>query len=137
MLKFNNEQSTRLKRLIRNYIITLSVGFGYLIWVLITNIKIPCVFYLITDKYCPGCGVSRMCMAIARLDFSAAMSHNVLVFCLLPVAMGLLIYKSAEYVKTGKTKDGLVEKIIYIIAFVLCIAFWILRNMEGFAYLAP
>ena len=78
-----------------------------------------------------------MFVAMAKLDFKKAIGYNMFAFILLPVFLPLFIYKSAEYIKNGSTKDCLIEKIIYIVSFVLCIAFWILRNTEAFHFLAP
>lgn len=137
MLRMNNEQSARLKKLMKKYAAVTVIGIAYLIWVLLTDLRIPCFFYVITDKYCPGCGVTRMCIDIARFDFKAAISHNVLVFCLLPVIFGFLVFKSVQYVKSGNIKDSIAEKVIYMIGFLLCIVFWVMRNMPRFLYLAP
>ena len=47
-----------------------------LFYLLICNLAgrplIPCMFHQITGLYCPGCGVSRMCLALFRLDFVSA-----------------------------------------------------------------
>lgn len=139
MKKMNLEQQKRLKHLLKRYGIVLAVGMAYLAFVLLTSWRIPCVFYLLWGGYCPGCGVTRMCAALARLDIKAAMGHNLLVFCLLPFLLGLLIWKSAVYVKKGN--EGMVrtkaETVFYLVAFVLCIIFTVLRNLPAYAWLAP
>lgn len=135
--KLDSFQKGRLKHLIKECAIIVGIGLAYLVFALITGISIPCIFHLITDRYCPGCGITRMFMDIARLDFSAAASHNLLVFSLLPYGIFIFIYKSYLYVKKGFTDDKLWEKIIYVILCVLCVAFWILRNLEGFEFLRP
>ena len=56
--------------------ILLGVGFAYLIFVSLTGLGIPCPFHAVTGLHCPGCGVTRMCVALARLDFAAAWDAN-------------------------------------------------------------
>lgn len=138
-MKMTLEQQKRLKYLIKLYGILLAVGLLYLVFVLVTSWRIPCIFNLLWGGYCPGCGVTRMCVALARLDIKAAMGHNLLVFCLLPFLLGLLIYKSVVYVKKGN--EGMTvtkaETVFYLIAFLLCILFTVLRNLPAYAWLAP
>ena len=137
MKGINKEQQDRLRSLLKKYLIVLVIGLGYYLFIKITSLAIPCVFYLITNKYCPGCGITRMLMSLLRFDFTAAAGYNLFVLCLLPFGVFLLIYKSVLYVKTGKTNNSLPENIFYILAFVLCVVFFILRNTERFAFLAP
>lgn len=115
----------------------LSAGAAYALFVRLTGLGLPCIIKLITKKYCPGCGVSRMFLDILRLDFASAARHNMLLFCLLPVGIALFIYKAIDYVNTGKTDMKRWETVLYIIVFVLCVAFWIMRNMPQFSFLAP
>lgn len=133
---FNEERTKRIKKL-SVILWLLLAGIIYLIWVRITDLRIPCIFYILTDKYCPGCGVTRMIVALSKFDFKGAFSYNPLVLCLLPFLAFISIQKIVKYIKSGKAEDSLPVKIFYIIAFVLCIAFWILRNTEGFAWMAP
>ena len=58
-------------------------------------------------------------------------------FCLLPFAFVLFVYKTYVYVKSGNTDMSKWETILYIIVFILMIAFWIMRNMPQFSFLAP
>lgn len=47
-------------------------------------IKLPCVFYELTNLNCPGCGAGRASRAILHLDFIGAFSFNPLYVMLLP-----------------------------------------------------
>ena len=125
MLKLNQEQSNRLKGITKKGLLGLGLGFCYFLFVRLTGWGIPCLFKVITGKYCPGCGITRMFLALLRLDFSAAAGHNLLVLCLLPFGVFLFIYKSVLYIKNGKNRNSAAENVFYILAFVLCIAFFI------------
>ena len=136
MKRLNLEQIKRIKKL-KTILWILLVGFAYLVWVRVTNIRIPCVFYLLTHKFCPGCGITRMIVAVTKLDFKAAFKCNALVLLLLPFLCAIFLYKTIKYVKNGKNEDPKLIKIFYIVAFVLSVAFWVLRNMPRFSWLAP
>ena len=122
------KQKNRLRSLLIKSGALLGIGLLYAIFWMITGIGIPCVFHLITGKYCPGCGISRMFISLLHLDFVSAAKYNILALSLLPCALLLFICKSVEYVKTGESKMGRLEMIFYCICFVLCIAFYFLRN---------
>lgn len=127
-MKINNEEKKRLQSIIRKTGLVLGAGVAYAIFVSLTGWGIPCVFYLLTEKHCPGCGVSRMFFALLKLDFVAAARFNLFVLCMLPCALALFFYKARQYVKYGNTKMGMIEKVFYCVAVVLCIVFCILRN---------
>ena len=127
----------RLTTLIKKMLLVLCIGVASYFFVTLTGWKIPCVFYELTGMYCPGCGITRMFIALIQLNFKAAAGYNLLVFLLLPFGCVLGLCKMIEYIKTGKTKRRLVETIFYIVAFVCCVVFFILRNTERFSYLAP
>lgn len=131
----NHEQKKRLFSLMKKYASVLGIGIAYVLFTKLTNWGIPCVSRLLTDKLCPGCGISRMFLALLRLDFVAAARYNLLIFCLLPFFVGLLIYKSVFYIQNGSVKMGMAEKIFYIFVFVLAIVFTILRNTDWIPFL--
>lgn len=137
MKRLNLEQKQRLYGLLKKGGILLAIGIAYLIFVLITSWRIPCIFYVLGGKFCPGCGITRMCVALARLDIPAAMSHNLLAFFLVPVLLVIFACKAVGFVKTGSWKRSKLETGFYLVAFALCIVFTVLRNLPAYAYLAP
>ena len=78
-----------------------------------------------------------MCMALLHLDFKEAMQQNCLLFFLLPVLLVYGIWKAVTFVKYGDRPLNKVEQAGTLVLFVLMVAFWILRNTERFAFLAP
>ncbi len=137
MSKLSVEQNKRFKRLGKNTVIFLIVGIIYFFFVLFTNWKIPCVFHLITGKYCPGCGFTRMIMAVAHFDFQLAFHSNAYVLFLLPVGLLWGLYRGIAFVKSGKTSFSTVEMVCLVIAAVSAIAFTVMRNLEQFSFLRP
>ena len=55
-----------------------------------TVYPLPCIFYLLTGLYCPGCGAGRACYSILHLRFADALCYNPLMTILLPL-IGLYI----------------------------------------------
>ena len=135
--KVDGEAKKRLERLIIKCLIVAVVGFGYLIFVRLSGWGIPCIFRLISGKYCPGCGISRMFVALSRFDIHAAFRYNPLVFCLLPFATVFGVRYAVSYVKTGRTEADKLETVLLVITMILTVAFWVLRNLPTLSFLAP
>ena len=133
----SEEQKKRLREVIRPVIQVLLVGIIYFLFIKLTGWMIPCPIRLVTGKYCPGCGISRMLLALLRLDFKAAFLANRLLFFLLPVILVYALIKAICYIKTGKQDQSLPEQIAVFLVLILTIAFWAMRNMEAFSFLAP
>ena len=68
-------------------LIVLAAGLGYLIFVRLTGLYIPCLVRTLSGGHlsCPGCGVSHMCESLSRFQFAEAFHANPVIFCLLPV----------------------------------------------------
>lgn len=120
----------RLKKVIKIIIILLVLGTVYAVLCMFTGIGIPCPIKLITGLYCPGCGVSRMCLSIIKLDFQSAYHYNPCLFILSPFIIILFIITVIKYVITGSAKPGIfIDICLYIIIFIL-ISFGIWRNLS-------
>lgn len=133
----SKEQKKRLAEVVKPVIHVLLIGIAYFIFIKLTGWMIPCPIKLVTGKFCPGCGVSRMLLALLRLDFKAAFLANRLLFFLLPIILIYALIKAVCYIKTGKQRQALSEQIAVFLLLILTIAFWVLRNMEAFSFLAP
>ena len=91
----------RLRRLSAGLALVLAAGLGYAGWVHLTHLALPCPFHAVTGLLCPGCGVTRMCLALLRLDLSAAWSANPGMLVLSPLLLGLLSWHAVTYIRTG------------------------------------
>lgn len=98
-----SEAKHRLKRLLLRAGLILGIGLAYAVFVRLSGLSIPCPFHAVTGLLCPGCGVTRMCLALLRLDFAAAWEANPVLLLLLPVLAALLLRQAVRYVKTGRS----------------------------------
>ena len=118
----------RLKHLLKGLAEIIAIGLVYTLFVSLTHLSIPCPFRLITGFKCPGCGVTHYCLAMLRLDLSAAFRANPFIFCLAPPALLYGIYRSYLYVKYDRIEYSLPEGIVLGLVAVAAIVFAILRN---------
>lgn len=70
-------------KILKIYISTFIIGTIYLVWLLATGIYIPCFYFITTGLLCPGCGISRMFVSLAKLDIAKAFSYNPVAFIIL------------------------------------------------------
>ena len=128
-LKTNNQAfKYRLKKTVVKYSIIFGIAFSYLIFVLCTGVRIPCLFYELTELQCPGCGITRMFVSLAKFDISSAFSYNPAVFITGPFIVAYLMCSEIKYVYYGNRSLGRWEMFLWIELFLL-IFFGIFRNI--------
>ena len=112
------------------------VGLGYAFFIQKTGYAIPCVFYKITGFYCPGCGVSRMCLSLLKGDIKAAFYANSMIMICIPILCLVGVKSLFDKRKYRKIKEKQIDRILwgFIIAFLI---FGVMRNIPEFSYLAP
>ena len=112
----------------------VALGLLYAIWCHFSALHIPCLFHHITGWYCPGCGVTRMCLAILSLDFDTAFYYNKAIFILLPFYILIGIKYILLYIKIGKISFTQIEKIGLIISIVILLVYGLIRNILPYNY---
>lgn len=130
-------QKQRLKKIIIYISQFTLLGIIYYAFIKLTGMKLPCISYTIFGFHCPGCGLTRMCIAIIEGDFRLAFRQNMFVFCLLPFIIIWSLYRAYKYIFNEKYESTFTEKIIFIIVFFSAVTFAVLRNLPGFEFLAP
>ncbi|NMA91192.1 MAG: DUF2752 domain-containing protein [Amphibacillus sp.] len=93
------------------------------------GISIPCIFRKITGFYCPGCGMTRASLALLDGDIYQSFRYNMLIYILIPL---LVLFYILD--KKGNKKYS---QIIMTSMLILTFLFGILRNLDGFSWLAP
>lgn len=75
----------RRRNVLQKALLLLVIGGLYAGFVHVTGWGIPCPIHLVTGLQCPGCGITRMSMALIHGDLHAAFEANAAVLCLLPL----------------------------------------------------
>ena len=70
---------------IRDIIVLIVIFLIYAVLIISFDIGIPCVFYEITGLYCPGCGITRLCLSLFEGDIYQAFRYNPIIFINLPI----------------------------------------------------
>lgn len=109
----------------------------YLIFGGVFGIYIPCIFHEITHLYCPGCGTTRMLVAILTGDFYQAFRYNPLVFVLLPFAIIYLIDYLISKVKGRNSLLARTPNWVWVLVIIVLVIYGVMRNLSWSNYLAP
>ncbi len=96
-----------------------------------------CPIWLATGLYCPGCGVSRMCLRLLRLDLAGAFRANPLLLSALPLLLGLGGWHIVRYVKDGPGKTPKWEERTWLALAAIFVVYGVLRNLPALGCLAP
>lgn len=118
----------RVKKETKKLAVVLAAGIAYYLWILLTDLRFPCIFNLITGLLCPGCGVTRMIVALLRFDFASAYGYNKFLFVTSPLLLFLWVYSEWNYIKKGERDIGRLNVVLYIEG-VMMFVFGIVRNI--------
>lgn len=133
-----NSKRAQFRRAVVVLTVTAIIGVLVLLIVyskVVFDIGVICPIHEILGLECPGCGGTRMALALLELDFYQAFRYNPFLFIALPICGIIYVWQMFTYIKSNKLWSKLdIFLIIYAIA--LC-AFGIIRNMPLFSYLAP
>lgn len=114
----------------------LAAGILYLIVVMLTPVRVPCMLHLLTGLYCPGCGISRFFMELVHFRILSAMRQNLAVAILLPVWSVIGIIEFWFNPKLFSRGSRFLNVLTWGSVAVLVI-FGLLRNIPGFEFLLP
>lgn len=103
--------------------------YGYILVPL--GVAVPCLFHLVTGLRCPGCGVSRMCVALMHFRFREALSYNLGLALCLPFLAYLILRVCAEYIRGGSMTLRRWEEGMAAVLAALLLVWAVLRNIYG------
>lgn len=119
----------RFLRLLRGFSLLLLAGLGYAVFCSRTGLMLPCPFHLVTGLLCPGCGVTRMCLALLHLDVAAAWRFNPGLLLLSPLLAGLLFSMALRYVRTGERRPTRAQSTVAWGMAVYLLFYSVVRNL--------
>ncbi len=119
---------------IRDIIVLIVIFLIYAVLIISFDIGIPCVFYEITGLYCPGCGITRLCLSLFEGDIYQAFRYNPIIFIDLPILFILFVLNI--FLKKNKNIKKITDVIIIFLA-TITIIFGVIRNIPIFSFLAP
>lgn len=127
-MRADAQKKARHQKILKLYFWILVIGGAYAIFVIATKIAIPCPIYTVMHLQCPGCGVTRMILALLRLDFAAAWAYNPYLLINGPIILGCLIASDVKYIRTGDRSMGKLSIVLWA-ELALAIGFAIFRNL--------
>jgi len=99
-----------------------------------------CPILFLTGRWCPGCGGLRALHDLLHGQIAAAISANLVVVLMVPVAMVLwgrwLVLRSARIGTESRLRRSVPSWLLWF-ALGVVLLFWVLRNLPGTAWLAP
>ena len=110
------------------------IFFIALIFLILVLNNVPCIFKLIFNIPCPGCGLSRAFKEIIKLNFAKAIYYNILS---IPLLIFFIYWGILFIIDIIKKENKSIDKIIsffkkyYIIIIILIIISWILNIIHG------
>lgn len=119
---------------IRDIIVLIVIFLIYAVLIISFDIGIPCVFYEITGLYCPGCGITRLCLSLFEGDIYQAFRYNPIIFINLSILFILFVLNI--FFKKNKNIKKITDVIIIFLA-TITIIFGVIRNIPIFSFLAP
>lgn len=120
--------------------LTAYMGALYLYFAGPQNIRIPCLFHLVTGLYCPGCGAGRACYSILHGEFLKAFCYNPLMTVLLPLIGIYTAARAVDWIVTGENHiDRKINVKFLTWVLVIVVVYGVLRNIPVFPFtlLAP
>ena len=110
----------------------LAVVAGAGVWSIVTGrlagevSLLPCPVHWLTGIACPGCGITRASVALARGDFARAWHFHPFVYLLVPLALSFLI--APRWTRATWTAiPAWTRQAATTLALLACLALWILR----------
>ncbi|MBQ8591912.1 MAG: DUF2752 domain-containing protein [Lachnospiraceae bacterium] len=87
------------------------------------------MFNKLTGLYCPGCGITRMCVFLMQGDITKAMHSNLVLFFISPLLIYILGGYLLRYIRTGTWSLPGWQTIMTYVMIGLLVLYSIVRNI--------
>lgn len=96
---------------------------------------LPCIFYVLTGLYCPGCGAGRASYSILHGRWFDAFCYNPLMVVLLPFIGLYVAARTLDWVITGGNHiDRKISARLLAGVLVVILIYGVLRNIPAFPF---
>ena len=121
------------KRLGTGLIAAALIGIIYYIFIRVTGLSLPCPINFVTDGKirCPGCGITRLFLALSKGDINGAFNANQCLFVLIPI-WSVLVIARLIFQPKWLDADSRFFKAVCLVTLIVLLAFGLLRNIFGF-----
>ena len=87
---------------------------------------VPCIFHALTDLACPGCGMTRACVALVQGKFGTAWYYHPFSFLIVGLAIAAAFFPM--WLKnTWNCCSLATQNLIVISGIILCLSIWLIR----------
>ncbi len=116
-----------------NVLAALLVLFGYYMFVKETGMGIPCPFRYFFHIECPGCGISRMILALSEGDLKGAFSAHPVLLIWSPFLVYITGKCISAYLYDRAAELRRWERYALYLLLACLIIFFVVRNLPSFA----
>lgn len=87
---------------------------------------LPCPVHAVTGVPCPGCGMTRACVSVARGEFLGAWNLHPFAFLLIPLAVAMVVWPARTPAAWARLPRA-VRAITAGTLLAACLAHWLTR----------
>ena len=87
---------------------------------------IPCLFHSLTDLVCPGCGMTRACLALTQGQFTDAWGYHPFSFFVIGLTIAAAFFP-IWLKKTWNRRSPVTQNLIVIGGIILCLSIWLTK----------
>lgn len=115
-------KQNKIKRVLGICAVVIFVGLIYGYIIIPMGFHIPCLFRLIYNIRCPGCGLTRMCLSILHGNFIKAIKYNIGLVIISPIILYIVCKQIYNYINDSNeplNKWLITSTLIYLIAWTI------------------
>lgn len=109
--------------------LALSGGLAYYLLLVNFNIGIPCLFNVITNLKCPGCGITHLILNLSNFKFKQAFLCNQFIFITSPFIIYFIIKNYLCWLLNITFKLNKAENVLIFLLLIGLIIFTVARNI--------
>ncbi|MYA70181.1 DUF2752 domain-containing protein [Candidatus Poribacteria bacterium] len=87
---------------------------------------IPCIFHSLTDLVCPGCGMTRACVALTQGQFTDAWHYHPFSFLIVGLAVAAAFFPM-WLKQTWSRCSSAIQNLIVISGIILSLSIWLIK----------